>query len=62
MLADLLQNPPSDDRKTNGKTWRMLCEAIADTLQDVTAKLFLNHGNHVATTWLINCEIRLIHA
>jgi len=33
----------------------MLCEAIADTLQDVTAKPFLNHGNHVAKTWLINC-------
>jgi hypothetical protein len=35
----------------------MLCESIAYTLQDVTAKPFLNPGNHVATLWLITCGI-----
>jgi hypothetical protein len=59
-VADLLQNLPSDERKTNGKhlakTWGMLCEAIADTLQDVSAEPFPNLGMHIANMWQITCS------
>jgi hypothetical protein len=34
----------------------MLCEAIADTLQDVTAKPFPNLGKNIANIWQITCS------